>query len=157
MWKFTGLMFSKVCYGSIGLKISTDGQLTVKSPMLNLKTTVGCGYEVFCLLETRPRKSVERQLTVRKNISLPSSGLKSKPSKKPVRSRALLPWFTFKPRRWRRYVPRKLRLAFNGLHGFTISELVYINCPMIHGLILRQRRTDITSTNMSHFHFGKNA
>jgi hypothetical protein len=59
--------------------------------------------------------SVESQPTFRRYISPQSSGSKNKLSKKPawkqVASRAFRPW------RWRRYVPPKRRLTFNGLHG----------------------------------------
>jgi hypothetical protein len=69
-------------------------------------------------------QSVERQPTFRRNISPPSSGSNNKPSKKAAESMwqaepllALLAWSIFRPRRWRRHVPPKSRLTFNGLHS----------------------------------------
>jgi hypothetical protein len=70
--------------------------------------------------------SVESQPTFRRNMSPPSSGSKSKSSKKPgwkqspvchVVSQCYLAWLILRRWKWRRHAPPKRRLAFNGLQG----------------------------------------
>jgi hypothetical protein len=39
-------------------------------------------------------------------------------------SRRFLAWLIFRPWRWRRYVPPKRRLTFNGLHGVVSQKMV---------------------------------
>jgi hypothetical protein len=69
-------------------------------------------------------------LYLRRNISPPSSGSTNKPRTKPawkqVASRALLAWLILRPWRWRRYVPPKRRLNFNGLHGVISQNIVVL-------------------------------
>jgi hypothetical protein len=64
--------------------------------------------------------SVESQPTFQRNMSPPSSGLNSKPSKKPARSRQQA---ALQSGRLRRYVIPKSRVTFTGLHGITSQEI----------------------------------
>jgi hypothetical protein len=67
------------------------------------------------------------QPTFWRNISPPSSGLNSKPSKKAARSRSrafcwLPTRLTLQPWRWRQYIPPKHHLNFIELHDITFQK-----------------------------------
>jgi hypothetical protein len=90
------------------------------------------GYEEFYLLGYNAVQSVENQLMIRRNTSLPSSGSKTRPSKKPelrlqLASTLLLAWLSLLYCRWRWHVPSKRRSTFNGLHGVISQKIELFN------------------------------
>jgi hypothetical protein len=76
-----------------------------------------------------PCSPFENQPTFRSNMSSPSSGSKSNPNSY-LLSRWLLAWFILRPAGWRRNVPPKRRLTFNGLHG-VISQKIELSFRFI--------------------------
>jgi hypothetical protein len=75
--------------------------------------------------------------------SPPSSGLKKKPAWKQssachVLSRSFLTRLILRPRRWRRYVPPKRWLTFNGLHGIVSQKISTLQ----GGLIIKIKRNN---------------
>jgi hypothetical protein len=86
-------------------------------------------YKKFYLLEHNAVQSTESQLSQR-NMSPPSSGLKSKPGKKTAKL-CLLPascwclaWLTCEPRQWKQHVPLRCQLTFNGLQDFSLPHSI---------------------------------
>jgi hypothetical protein len=71
------------------------------------------GYEAFCLLNYNVMYSIENVQSFWRNMSPPSSGKRETSMKEAAT----------KHRRWRRPVPPKCRLIFNGLHGITFQKI----------------------------------
>jgi hypothetical protein len=83
-----------------------------------------CGYEEFYLLGYNAVQRVKNLPTFRRNISPPSLESKNKPSSAcHMFSRLFLARLILLSWRWRRHVPPKRWLTFNGLHG-VISQKI---------------------------------
>jgi hypothetical protein len=121
-------------------------------PLLNIYhyhvTSHSIGFVVLTVVDITPCSPVKPR-GVRRNISLPPSGLKSKPSKKPEKSelsrlttqlsacfRWLLAWLITWLWWWRRYVPSK-RSAFSELHGVTMQKTKILNHYYVLYLMFR--------------------
>jgi hypothetical protein len=75
----------------------------------------------------------------------PSSGLKSKLTKKPARSRQKVK-LTLQPWRWRLFVPSKHKSTFRGLHGVISQGIKVFTFPFRLKLSNRCSRNDIVMT-----------
>jgi hypothetical protein len=119
-------------YGIPGKEIHSNGTLWMQTKLFVLKASISGkeeplsnriwgshigDYEQFYLLRYNAAQSVENQRMFRRNIPPPSSGWKNEPVRNQHEARSQPAWFILGPWIWKRHVPPKRRVIFNGLHG----------------------------------------
>jgi hypothetical protein len=120
---FAGCYFSWVTVEfevltAVNIKITAFGNITACSLIDNLQSLCRIwgshsgDYEDSCLFGYNAMWPVENQPTFRMNMLLLPASL------------WFLTWLIHRPWRFRRYIPPKFRLIFNGIHGFIFQKRI---------------------------------